>query len=310
MPLNPQVRALLDSMAASGVPPLHMLPIDGARQAMYNFIPLGGPPEEVARVEDRQIPGTHGAIQVRIYTPEGSGPFPVLVFFHGGGFVIGDIATYDTMCRKLTNGAQCITVSVDYRRAPEEKFPAAVEDSYEATCWIAKNCATFNGDPKRIAVGGDSAGGNLSAVISLIARDRGGPPLMYQVLIYPVTNMGGQTASREENADGYLLTKQDMAWFTNLYLSNEDEKFNPQVSPLLAPDLRGLPPALVITAEFDPLRDEGEMYARRLNDARVPVTATRYNGMIHLFLSMSGVLDQSKQAFAQIATELRKAFSS
>ncbi len=297
-------------MAASGAPPLHMLPVAVAREAMYNFIPLGGPPEEVARIEDRQIPGTYGAIPVRIYTPEGTGPFPVLVFFHGGGFVIGDIATYDTICRKLTNGAQCITVSVDYHLAPEQKFPAAVEDAYDATNWIAKNCATFHGDPKRVAVGGDSAGGNLAAVVSLLARDQGGPSLIYQVLIYPTTDLRGQAASINENADGYLLTKQDMTWFTNHYLPNEDEKLNPQASPLLASDLSGLPPALVITAEFDPLRDEGEMYADRLKEAKIPVTATRYNGMIHLFLNMSGMLDQSKQAFVQIATELRKAFAS
>src|SRR6266700_2490705 len=162
MPLDPQARALLEMLTASGAPPLHMLPVEGARQAMYNFIPLGGPPASVASVEDRQVPGTHGAIPVRIYTPEGSGPFPVFVFFHGGGWVIGNIETYDTVCRALTDAANCITVSVDYHLSPEYKFPVAVEDTYEATCWVAEHCATFNGDPTRIAVGGDSAGGNLA----------------------------------------------------------------------------------------------------------------------------------------------------
>lgn len=308
MPLDPQARAFLDTLAASGVPPLHMLPVEVARQAMYNFIPLGGPPEAVAGVENRQVTGTGGAIPVRIYTPEGSGPFPVLVFFHAGGYVIGNIETYDGVCRKLTNAAQCITVSVDYRLAPEHKFPAAVDDAYEATRWVAENCAAFNGDPKRVAVGGDSAGGCLTTVVSLLARDLGGPALVYQVLIYPTTDLRGQTASIEEMGDGYLLTREDMIYFTNHYLNSEDEKLDPRASPLLAPDLRGLPPALVITGEFDPLRDEGEMYAARLKEAGVPVTATRYDGMIHLFLMMSGMMDQSKQAFAQIGAELRKAF--
>lgn len=310
MPLDPQVQALLESMAASGAPPLHTLPVPAARGAMYTFLPLAGPPEEVASVEDRQIEGAHGAIPVRIYTPEGSGPFPVLVFFHGGGFIIGDIATYDPLCRKLTNAAHCITVSVDYHLAPEEKFPAAVDDAYAATCWVAKECATFHGDPTRIAVAGDSAGGNLAAVVSLMARDQGGPSLVYQVLIYPVTDARGQAPSITENGDGYLLTKETMLWFTQHYLHNDDEKLNPLASPLLASDLSNLPPALVITAEFDPLRDEGEIYADRLKAAGVPITVTRYNGMIHLFLSMAGVVDQGKEAFAQIARELRKAFSS
>ncbi len=307
MTLDPQARSLLDMLASTGAPPLHMLSVEQARQSMYQMLPLGGPPEAVAAVEDRQIPGTWGAIPVRIYTPQGNGPFPVFVFFHGGGWVIGDIATYDTVCRALTNAARCITVSVDYRLAPEYKFPVAIDDCYEATCWVAEHCATFNGNPERIAIGGDSAGGNLTAIISIMARDRGGPALAYQVLIYPATDFSRETASIRENAEGYLLTRQDMLWFQSLYFNNEDEQLDLRASPLLTPDLSGLPPALVITAEFDPLRDEGEMYATRLREAGVSVTASRYDGMIHLFLNMAGMLDQGKQALVQIGTELQKA---
>src|SRR6266581_2544411 len=286
MPLDPQTQAVLEMMAA-----------------------MGAEPEPVGKVEDRDIAGPEGTIPVRIYTPEGKGPFPVLVYFHGGGWVIGNIESHDAVCRTLTNTVDCITVSVDYRLAPEYKFPAAPEDCYAATKWVAENAATFSGDPARVAVGGDSAGGNLAAVVSLMARDRGGPSLVYQLLIYPATDyyLPG-TASIEENAEGYLLTKDDMIWFLNHYLSGEEDTKHPYAFPLKAENLSGLAPAMVITAEFDPLRDEGEIYAFQMQKAGVTVTSRRYHGTIHGFVSLSGMIDLGKQAITDVAAELRSAF--
>jgi acetyl esterase len=200
-------------------------------------------------------------------------------------------------------------VAMEYRLAPEHKFPAAPEDCYAATCWVAANAEAIGGDPRRIAIGGDSAGGNLTAVVAQMARDRGGPALAYQLLVYPVTNYGYDKASYEENADGYLLTRDAMVWFWNHYLRSAADGNNPLASPLRANDLRGLPPAMVLTAEFDPLRDEGEAYALRLQEAGVPVTLKRYAGTIHGFFSLGAVLDQGKQAMADAAAALRTIFA-
>ena len=309
MPLDPQAQAILDMIAAMGTPPIEEMSVEQAR-TMLNLNEMGGTPEPVARVEDREIPGPYGPTPIRIYTPEGVGPFPVLVYFHGGGWVLGNIEGHDNVCRVLTNAAKCVTVSVDYRLAPEYKFPAAAEDSYAATKWVAENTAKLNGDATRIAVGGDSAGGNLAAVVSLMARDQGGPNLVYQLLIYPVTDYHQPgTPSYQENADGYFLTRDAMVWFWQHYLNDEAEAKIPYASPLQAKDLSGLPPAMVITPEYDPLRDEGEMYAARLKEAGIPVTIIRYPGMIHGFVSMAGVLDQGKKAINDAAKELRLTFS-
>jgi acetyl esterase len=262
----------------------------------------------VANVVDRHVPGPAGTIPVRVYTPAGQAPFPVLVYFHGGGWVIGSVETYDVLCRALTNAAGCIVVSVDYRLAPEHKFPAAAEDAYAAAKWVATNAAAVAGDAARIAIGGDSAGGNLAAVVALMARDRGAPSLVHQLLVYPVTDAACATVSYRENADGYLLTKAAMHWFWDHYTRSDTDRNQVYASPLRAPTVRGLPPALVITAEFDPLRDEGEAYAARLREAGVPVTVTRYEGMIHGFFGMAAVFDQGKQAIAQAAAALREAF--
>jgi acetyl esterase len=309
MPLDPQARALLDQMAEAGAPPFESLSPEQAREMIVAMRDLAGSPEQVAKVEDSQIPTPDGKIPVRIYTPEGAGPFPILVYFHGGGWVIGSVDTIDAPCRALANGAGCIVVSVDYRLAPEHKFPAAAEDCYAATKWVADHAAELGGDRERIAIGGDSSGGNLTAVVALMARDRGGPKLVFQLLIYPVTDYNFGTGSYQQNADGYLLTKNAMVWFWNHYLRNEDDGRNPYASPLQARDLSGLPPAFVITAEFDPLRDEGEAYAARLREAGVPVDAKRYDGMIHGFFQMAGVLDQGKQAIADAAAHLKHAFA-
>ncbi len=310
MPVDPQAQAFLNMLTTLNVPPMNTLSVEEVRASYDAMAQFSGTPEEVHNVEDRMIPGPAGEIPVRVYTPEGTSPFPVLVFFHGGGWTIGTLNGYDGVCRALTNSAQCIVVSVDYRLAPEHKFPAAVEDAYAATEWVAQNAASISGDSARIAVGGDSAGGNLSAIVSQMARDKSGPKLVYQLLIYPATDyfIPG-TASMHENADGYFLTRDSIVWFWNNYSNSEEDAHNPMMAPLHAKDFHNLPPALVITAEYDPLRDEGEMYAAKLQEAGVTVTSTRYNGMIHGFFTMAGLMDQSKVAIAEAAAALRGAFA-
>jgi len=305
MPLDPQAQAILAQMAAA--PPIHTLTPTQAREMMKAMF-VSGPEEPVAHVENRGIPGPQGDIPIRIYTPTGQSPFPILVFFHGGGWVLGDLDTCDAFCRSLANQVGCVVVSVDYRLAPEHPFPAAPEDCYAATRWMADHAAELNGDASRIAVGGDSAGGNLAAIIPQMARDRGGPPLVFQLLIYPATDLRMNTPSITENGEGYGLTRQDIIWFLNHYVKSEEEKTNPLASPFLTSDLSGLPPALVITAEFDPLRDEGEAYAKRLKEAGGIVTISRYDGMIHGFVSMASFLDRGKQGLQECIAALRAAF--
>jgi acetyl esterase len=305
MPLDPQAQAFLEQLAAAGAPPLHELSVEEARQVIVQLFGTTGAPEAVGAVQNRTIPGAAGEMPTRIYTPSGTGPFPVLVYFHGGGWVIGNLDAYDATCRALTNAAGCIVVAMEYRLAPEHKFPAAPEDCYAATQWVAANAAAIGGDPARLAIGGDSAGGNLTAVVAHMARDRGGPALRYQLLVYPVTDYHFDTASYRENAEGYLLTKDAMVWFWNHYLRSTTDGTNPLASPLRAANLRGLPPAMVLTAEFDPLRDEGEAYAARLQEAGVPVTLRRYEGMIHGFFSLGAVFTQGQQAIADAAAGLR-----
>ena len=305
MPLDQQSRTALDEMASQGLPPSHTLT---PQEARANSDVKREPGPEVARVEDRLIPGPGGPIPVRIYTP-GEGNPPVLVWFHGGGWVLGSLDTVDGTCRRLAKGANCAVVSVDYRLAPEAKFPAAAEDCYAATSWVASNAASLNADPARVAVGGDSAGGNLAAVTALMARDKGGPSLVFQLMVYPVIQRKFDTKSYLDNADGYRLTRQGMIWFWNHYLSDESEATNPYAAPIQAKDLAGLPPALIITAEFDPLRDEGEAYATRLQEAGVPTACTRYDGTIHLFFSMPSAIDKGRQAVEQACSALKAAFA-
>ncbi len=308
MPLNAEAQAVLDQMASSGVPPLHTMSVDAARQLMIDLFTTKGDREPVAKVEDRRITIPGGSIGVRIYTPAGRGPFPILVYFHGGGWVIGTLETHDAPCRALTNAVGCIVVSVEYRLAPEHKFPAAPEDCYAATRWVADHTAEIGGDPERIAVGGDSAGGNLAAVVAQLSRDRGGPSLVFQLLIYPVTDHRFDTVSYRENADGYFLTKDGMEWFWNHYLSRAADGDESLASPLRAKSLRSLPAAFVMTAEYDPLRDEAESYAAGLREASVDVALTRYAGTIHGFFSMGNVLSAGKQGMADAAAALRTAF--
>lgn len=309
MPLDPQVQAFLEQMQAMNLPPLNAMTVEDARAAASAMSEMHGVPDPVASVDNLAVTGPAGEIPVRVYTPEQSGPFPILVYFHGGGWVIGDLETHDPLCRTLCNACGCIVASVDYRLAPEHKFPAAAEDAYAATHWIAEHAAEFGGDPQRLAVGGDSAGGNLAAVVALMARDRRGPEIVCQLLIYPVTDSACDTASYRDNSDGYFLTAEMMQWFWNQYLNGDTDRDNPYAAPLRARNLRGLPSALVITAEFDPLRDEGEAYAARLRDAGVAVQLKRYDGMIHGFFGMGAVIDQARTAVDDVAATLQSTFA-
>ena len=311
--LDPQMKTLLDTLNAAGPMFLRAETPEQARakmQALMEANPI--PPEEIYRAENRHIPGVAGEIPVRTYTPEGNSPMGVLVYYHGGGFVLGDLESHDRVCRALANKAGCVVVSVDYRLAPEHIFPAAAEDCYSATKWVAENAASLGADPARLAVGGDSAGGNLAAAVSMMARDCGGPSIAFQLLFYPVTDCALDTPSYKEFAnDGYVLSRSDMEWFWNHYLGpdSDAEKTNPYACPLRAKNLAGLPPALVMTASHDPLRDEGERFAQRLISAGVKVTCTRYEGVTHGFISFADALDKGKAGQQQAAEALKVAFA-
>jgi len=283
MPLDPRAKEFLDRIGAfAGFLDPRTVKIEDQRKGLEMFIKSQvGEQQPVAKVEDRSMPGPDGQIPIRVYTPEGRRPLPVLVYFHGGAFTLGSIASEDPVCRVLANGADCIVVSVEYRLAPEHKFPAGIEDCYTATKWVSDHAPDLHGDPTRLAVAGTSAGGNMAAVVALMSRDRGSPPLAYQLLMYPVTNCAFDTASYQECGEGYMLTRDSMIWNWKLYLQSEADGHNPYASPLQAKDLRGLPPALVITAEYDPLRDEGEAYALRMKKAGVSASYKRYEGMLH-----------------------------
>ncbi|MFT5444708.1 MAG: acetyl esterase [Myxococcota bacterium] len=317
MPLDPQLKPLLEAMAsAPDAKPTYEQTPEEARAGYRALGSMFGPGEKVASVVDRTIPGPAGETPVRIYTPEGEGPFPVLVFYHGGGFVIGDLDSHDKECRALTNKARCVTVAIHYRLAPEHPYPAAPEDCYAALEWVGKNASEINGDASRLAVGGDSAGGNLSAVIALMSRDRGGPALRFQLLIYPCVDARDEDhlyPSRIENKDAPILPRATMTYFMTHYFSGtgggEANRSNPLASPLLAESLAGLPPAFVITGEFDVLRDEGEAYAEALKAAGVEVESHRYAGQPHAFFQLAPVSDAGKAVIIDSAAALRKAFA-
>jgi acetyl esterase len=301
--LHPEARALLEMMDAQGGPPLESEdPVEARSSRLEPMKMLGGEPDALARVENLSIPGPGGDVPIRVYAKEQGGLRSALVYFHGGGFVLGNLDTHDAVCRALANESGAVVISVDYRLSPESKFPAALDDSQAAVRWVAANAERLGVDARKIGVGGDSAGGNLATVVAMRCRDAGGPALAFQVLIYPVTDSSSyDTGSHRESGDGYFLTTAAMDWFIGHYLSTADQKRLPEVSPLLATDLSRLPPALVITAEFDPLRDEGEAYAQRLRQTGVPVTLTQYPGMIHGFVSMRGVLADGRRAIREVA---------
>jgi acetyl esterase len=307
-----QMKAVLDELAAFNAPPIHKLSPENARNnptaadAVIGVLAKQGKPavEMVGSIGHQLIPGPAGDLLARIYRPQGQEvPFPVLVYFHGGGWVIANLNTYDASCRALTNAARCMVVSVAYRQAPEHKFPAAAEDAYAALQWVMTNAAQLKGDPKRVAVGGESAGGNLAAVTCLMARDRQGKMPVHQMLIYPVTNYAFDTPSYREIGTNpkVPLNRLGMEWFWDKYLKSPADGSNPYASPLRAKSLKGLPPATVITADIDPLRSEGQAYAQRLRTEGVSVQATNYTNVTHEFFGMGAVVNKAKQAVRQAA---------
>lgn len=304
MPLDPIVKAILDQLAEAGGPTLREAGVEEGRAMIQALAMMDSEPVDLARTDSLTL----GSIPARLYAATTDAPLPILVWYHGGGFVIGDLDTADRTCRTLAAKTGALVISVDYRLAPEHPFPAGPDDCFAALRWIVDNAASLGGDTSRVAIGGDSAGGNLSAVTAIQARDEG-IDLRFQLLVYPVTDCTMTSTSYVENAEGYLLTADSMDWFIGHYLSGGADAKEPRVSPLFADDLRGLAPALVITAEFDPLRDEGEAYADRLKEAGNDVTARRFDGQIHGFFAMGGVIPTANEAVALAADHAAKALS-
>ena len=311
MALDPQAQEVINLVIKSGRPAYNTLSPRDARQLFRETRPASTPtPAEIGSVRNLTAEGPSGPIPLRVYRPKdvaAGAALPVLVYYHGGGWVIGDLDTHDVQCRQITAEAGIAVVAVDYRLAPEHKFPAAADDAWAATRWVVAHASELGVDGRKLAVGGDSAGGNLAAVVALMARDAGGPTIALQVLAYPVTDVGSESKSYRDFAEGYLLTRDGMRWFTNHYLKSPSEAQDWRVSPLRAASLAGLPPALIITAGFDPLRDEGAAYAGRLSDAGVRVDYINYGGMIHGFIPMGRLIDTGNRATAHVAASLREA---
>jgi acetyl esterase len=305
MPLDPQVEAMRAEREANQVPQLYTQTLAEARAAdLASIQAAGGEVEAVHHVEDI---ATDDGLPLRVYRPDQDGPLPTLIYFFGGGWTLGSIETADGISRKLANAVPCQVIAVGYRLAPEHPFPAAVHDCHNATQWIAAQAKELQVDPTRLVVGGDSAGGNLAAATTLLARDNG-PELAGQLLVYPNTLYGSDTISMRKGDDPYLFNKTSVGWYWDHYLTDSADGLNPLASPLLAESHANLPPALVITAEYDPLRDEGEYYAEKLHAADVPTTLSRYDGMVHGFFAMSGILDGGKQAMEEAAAWLGEIF--
>lgn len=314
MVIDPATGAFLEGMRASGGKPLYELPIEEVRANIRGAsAQLAPPPADVARVEDRRIPAPGGDFAVRIYTPHGRAPRPMVMYFHGGGWAAGDLDTHDSSARYYAAHADAIVVSVGYRQPPEHKFPVAVDDSFAAVEWAVAHAGEIGGDPARVAVAGDSAGGNLATVVCQLAKQRGGPRIAYQALLYPAVDLRGVAAatpeypSRLQFGDGdYFLSRRDMEWFRSLYLTDvARESVDPRVSPIAAADLSGLPPALVLTAGCDVLRDEGRVYADRLSAAGVPVEYRCFDGTIHAFMSFAGAIPLGLEALSFVASRLK-----
>jgi acetyl esterase len=305
MPLHPQAQALCDLVNATRVP---VAPQDRVAQTRLGWGLLiamaGGEPEPMFAVDDRDADG----VPVRVYRPSGDIELPVLVVFHGGGWVIGNVEQFDVIARQLAATSGAVVVSVEYRLSPEFRFPVPLDDCWRALEWTAAHATEIGGDASRLAIGGDSAGGNLAAVCALRARDHGGPALALQVLVYPVCDCRFDTESYLTNGEGFVLEAEQMQWFFDCYTGGNVDPADGRISPLRMPDLSSVAPAVVITAEYDPLRDEGEAYAQRLREAGVPVEHRRYDGLIHGFFGLSGAFDASRDALDYVATALRRAF--
>ena len=326
MPLHPQAATFLQQLSQLNSPPMESVPIEVTRQALIAASTVKMAPADLARVETRTISRTQYAfpaslaqnptggpsddeLRVRVYWPHGNGPFAVCLYFHGGGWVLNNIDTHDDVARRLAEASGCVVVSVDYRLAPEHRYPAAVEDAYTALRWIVARADELQIDPNKIAVSGDSAGGNIAAAVCLMTRDRSGPAIAYQVLIYPITDCDLERPSYRENAEGYFLTTAQMRWFWQHYVRSADQMSEPYASPLRASTLKGLPPALILTAEFDPLRDEGEAYGEALQKAGIAAEVVRYEGLIHAFIKRVDQFDSAMIAIRQIGSSLRHQFN-
>ncbi len=310
MPLHPKLKELLDQPADPNAKPIEEIPIEEIRRQFNEEIAaIDKPGPEMKDILDRAVDVGDAEIQVRWYIPStlsAESGNPVLVFFHGGGWIQGNIATHDSMCRVLAHDGRSLVCSVDYRLAPENKFPVPLNDSYAATKWAHQNAAKFGGDPGRLAVGGDSAGGNLAAAISLKARDEGSTPIAFQLLLYPVTDLASDTESKQKFSKGYWL--DTLEFLIQSYVAKEGDKTNPLASPLRAENFSGLPPAYIVTAGHDPLRDEGKEYATRLREAGVAAKYDCYESMIHGFISIRGIVDEGERALQACAASLREAF--
>lgn len=314
MALDRQAKQLLQMMAESGNPPMHeMTPAEAREAHAEETSKLAGLGPEVRAVGDERITTDTGDLRVRIYRPWGAGPFPVMVYLHGGGWVVGTLDSFDSLCRHLTVRADCVVVSVAYPLAPEHHHPAAVEDAYAATCWAYEQAAHFEGDRERLGIAGDSAGGHLAAVVAVRSRDRGLPPLRFQVLIYPALDPTMSSDSVSEFAEGYYLSREELRWCWSRYLGLDEDSDHSlhhdlnlsAVTPLHRAHLGGLPPTLLVVAGHDPLRDEGELYARRLEAAGVPTVLRNYEGMIHGFVRFLRVLDAAHSALDEVARFVR-----
>lgn len=309
MELDPKLKEILDSLDPSAETPVEEMTPEEARATWKaEMAEVAGKPLPVKSVEDTTFPGPAGPLAARIYRPDcaGDGPLPALVYLHGGGWIRGDLDTHDDVCRYLCHHAGCIVASLAYRLPPENKFPDAVHDCDAGARWVFDSAEALGIDPARIAIGGDSAGGNLTCAVTLLARDRGTPKFCYQLLIYPVTDLASETESKRLYSSGYLLNS--MPFYIQSYVRSEADLTNPLASPLRAPDLSGLPPAFLFTAGYDPLRDEGDAYAARLEEAGVPVEHKCYGSMIHGFVSITGLLESAEVGLRDSAAALRRAF--
>lgn len=316
--LDPELQAVVDQLKSMGGKPVNTLPAVEARKqpspadAVKALLAKQGKstaPEAVGSVQERTIPGRAGAIPIRVYTPKGSGPFPVIVYFHGGGWAIADLDTYDSSARALANGAGAVLISVDYRKGPEHKYPAAADDAYAATQWAFDHAQDLNAKPGQVAVAGESAGGNLATVVCLMARDRNGKMPLYQLLVYPIANFDLNSPSYLDSADGPILTRDMMIWFYQQYVTDPTQARDQYVSPMNAASLKGLPPAMVITDGFDVLRSEGMQYADRLKRDGVPVVYKNYPSMTHEFFGMGAAVKIAKVAEQTAAAALKAAFA-
>jgi acetyl esterase len=307
VPVHPQAQMFLDQ--SEGQPTPNEMPLEDARAMMNGFNALAGEPEPVHSVEDRVIPGPAGDLRLRVYHPVDEPGLPVTVYFHAGGFVMGSLDSHDSVCRQLANASGGIVVSVDYRLAPEHKFPAPVDDAFAALQWVSEHAAELGGDGSRLAVAGDSVGGGLATIVSILARDAGGPPLRLQLMVYPDVNWFFEGESWETMGQGYFVTTEIAKWFRDSYFTSKDEWGDWRASPLQCPDLSGLPPALLLYPEYNLARSDMEAYGKRLQEAGVPTTVSMYEGMLMGWWAMSSFIDAGRDAMDEAGTALRKAFA-